>query len=129
MRCLAVFLLLTVGIAFSQKSSASSDSKSRVTAKCKVIHGRAHLYGGDGQLRIWHIGTHHEYQPDDSSWPVVVRWLEAGIGDKINAAASPISNVSMFADFLVCPVEPLKKGAVQTAIIKSATHRKYLRVK
>ena len=23
--------------------------------------------GGDAQLRIWHIGTQHDYQPDDSS--------------------------------------------------------------
>jgi hypothetical protein len=29
---------------------------------CFTIHGRAHLYGGDGQLRIWHVGTHHDFR-------------------------------------------------------------------
>jgi hypothetical protein len=38
---------------------------------CLTVHGRAHLSGGDGQLRIWHIGTHHEYEPDESSWAMV----------------------------------------------------------
>lgn len=27
------------------------------SGSCIVIHGRAHLYGGDGQLRIWRIGN------------------------------------------------------------------------
>src|SRR4030095_15770104 len=37
------------------------------TEPCKVIRGRARVYGGDGQLRIWHVGTHHDYQPEESS--------------------------------------------------------------
>lgn len=98
---------------------------------CFTIHGRAHLYGGDGQLRIWHVGTHHEYQPDDSSRETVVSWLEAGVKDpeNVHTAASPASTVSMFADFLICPTEPFKKGSVQTAKIISAQHRHYVPAK
>lgn len=95
---------------------------------CKVIHGRAHFYGGDGQLRIWHIGTHHEYEPDEASWDRVMKWLEDGVPESEKANyASPASAVYLYADFLVCPTEPLKKGAVQRAEIKSVSHRRYVK--
>ena len=95
--------------------------------KCLTIHGRAHYYCGDGNLRIWHIGTHHEYEPDHSSWDRVVHWLEAGTtpAEKENIAC-PVGAIDLYADFLICPTEPLKKGAVQHAVVKSATHRRYV---
>ena len=96
---------------------------------CKVIHGRAHFYGGDGQLRIWHIGTRHEYEPDHASEDMVMQWLEAGVPDSEKSNyASPASAVYLYADFLICPTEPLVKGAVQQAEVKSASHRRYVRV-
>jgi hypothetical protein len=99
----------------------------RAAEPCRTIHGRANYYGGDGQLRIWHIGTHHEFEPDESSWDRVIGWLEAGIkdSDKHNYAI-PASAVFLFGDFLVCPTEPLRKGAVQHAEVKSVSHRHYV---
>jgi hypothetical protein len=104
---------------------------SQAADACITIDGRAHLYGGDGQVRVWHVGTHHEYQPDDSSRATVQGWLEAGVKDpeNIHTAASPASTISMFADFLICPTEPFKKGSVQTAKIVSAQNRHYLPAK
>ena len=94
---------------------------------CKVIHGRAHYYCGDGNLRIWHIGTHHEYEPDHSSWDRVERWLEAGTTEaEKKSLACPSGAIYLYADFLICPTEPLKPGAVQHAVVKSATHRHYV---
>jgi hypothetical protein len=92
-----------------------------------TIHGRAHFYNGDGQLRIWHIGTHHEYEPDESSWDRVIGWLEAGVNnsDKSNYT-TPASVMYLFGDFLVCPTKPFKKGAVQEAKIMSVSHRHYV---
>ena len=96
---------------------------------CMTIRGRAHLYGGDGQLRIWHIGTHHEYEPDDSSWQRVIGWLEAGVKDSDKSQyASPASMVYLFADFEICPTEPFKKGAVQPAKVMSAHNRRYVSI-
>ena len=93
---------------------------------CKMIHGRAHLYGGDGQLRIWEIGSHHEYEPDSSTRDTVLKWLDAGVNDLERLKyASPASVVSLYADFLVCPAEPFRQGSVQLAKIKSASHRRY----
>jgi len=93
-----------------------------------TIHGRAHLYSGDGQLRIWHIGTHHEYEPDESSDALVIKWLEEGVPpSQRQDYATPASAVDLFADFEVCPTEPFKKGAVQKAKVVSASHRHYVR--
>lgn len=96
---------------------------------CFTIHGRAHLYGGDGQLRIWHIGTHHEFEPDESTWAQVESWLESGVKEADRKRyAIPASMLNLFADFSVCPVEPFKAGSVQKARIVSAIHRHYVPV-
>lgn len=100
---------------------------SRAGDACFTIHGRVHFYGGDGQLRVWHIATHHEYQPDDSSRSRFYDWLEAGIKEpEKSRSAAPASLVYLFADFLICPIEPYKKGSVQTAKIISAKHMRYV---
>lgn len=97
--------------------------------KCVVIHGRAHYYCGDGNLRIWHIGTHHEYEPDSSSFDRVLHWLDAGTTQtEKKSLACPTGAINLYADFLICPTEPLKKGAVQHAVVKSATHRHYVHI-
>jgi hypothetical protein len=94
---------------------------------CMTIHGHAHLYGGDGQLRIWHVGTNHDYEPDESSWARVQEWLEAGVKDSTKQSyASPASTVSLFGDFEICPTEPFKKGSVQEAKVISVHHRHYV---
>jgi hypothetical protein len=93
---------------------------------CRIIHGRANFYGGNGQLRIWHIGTHHEYEPDKSSCDKVMKWLEAGVKDSDKSKwATPASTVYLFGDFLLCPTEPFKEGSVQQAIVKSVSRRRY----
>jgi len=96
---------------------------------CTVIHGRAHVYGGDGQLRIWHVGTHHDYEPDESSWTRVLKWLEAGVKSTDRPmAVDPASELCLFADFVICPTEPFKKGSVQQAKVKSASRKHYVNV-
>ncbi len=54
-------------------------------------------------------------------------WLEAGVKqpDRVKYA-SPAQAVDLFADFLICPTEPPKQGAVQHAKVKSASHRHYV---
>jgi hypothetical protein len=116
-RLLGLLCLITVALVPAHASES-----------CRVIHGRAHLYSDDGQLRIRHIGTHHEYAPDESSWTRVASWLEDGVKDSNKSQyASPASTVCLFADFVICPTEPFKKGAVQQARVKSALHRHYVK--
>ncbi len=114
----AAFIPLLVALLVSPISAAEP---------CSVIHGRAHYYCGDGNLRIWHVGTHHMYTPDESSDSRVMDWLEAGVKDSDKTKyACPVGTVDLFADFLICPTEPFKKGSVQKANVKSATHRRYV---
>ena len=97
---------------------------------CFTIHGRAHLYGADVQLRIWHVGTHHDYEPDDSSRARVEQWLMAGVKEPEKSQyASSASSVYLFADFVICPVEPFKKGSAHKAKVVSAEHRHYVPAK
>jgi hypothetical protein len=124
--CLAVLSnLRVVAIMFFVAMFASSISAQE---PCRVIPGRAHKYS-DGPLRIWHIGTHHDYQPDESSWQRVEAWIEAGVApyDR-RTSGTPYSTVDLYADFLICPTQPFKRGAVQSASVKNATHRRYVRV-
>ncbi|HEV2619540.1 MAG TPA: hypothetical protein VGU23_06320 [Acidobacteriaceae bacterium] len=99
----------------------------RAADTCLTVHGRAHYYSGDGQLRIWHIGTHHDFEPDASSWDTVVGWLDAGA----KAAGMPdtadrATTVDLFGDFLLCPTRPFKDGSVQPAKVISVAHRHYV---
>ena len=105
---------------------ASAPSQLYAGELCRFVRGRAHAYGGDGRLRIWEIGTHHEFQPDDSSRAAVISWLQARATERESKFVSQISLVDMYADFLICPTEPFKKGSVQQAQVKSADHRHYV---
>jgi hypothetical protein len=94
---------------------------------CRTIHGRLHYYGGDGQLRIWHIGSHHEFEPDATTWDTVIQWLRDGVKrSEWRNYADPATGVDLFADFDVCPTQPFKKGSVQEAKVMSASHRHYV---
>jgi hypothetical protein len=95
---------------------------------CQRIHGRAILYTGDGQLRIWHIGTHHTFRPverldssDDfeQSWDKVLHLLSGG-----QKGPDAFDDRALFADFVVCPTRPYREGASQTAIVKRIYHPK-----
>ena len=90
---------------------------------CQSFHGRALYYSADGQFRIWHIGTHHEFEPPEMdgpdpdyepSWDRLMQILLAGSRDPDSHA--------LFADFVVCPTEPFRKGAAQKAIIRHIRH-------
>ena len=93
---------------------------------CQTFHGRFRLYSADGQLRIWHIGTHHEFMPPDGEdqdygiggWDRVMDILNHNNPNP----NSPPDDVQLFADFTVCPTEPLHPGAAQRATVKSIHH-------
>ena len=95
---------------------------------CTTIHGRLHFYGGDGQLLIWHIGTHHDFTPDESSWDTVMNWLRDGVKPSERKDYSdPAIAVNLYGDFEICPTEPFRKGAVQHARVIRVSHRRYVK--
>jgi hypothetical protein len=94
---------------------------------CQLIHGRATYSSANGMFRIWHIGTHHTFRPDETrtpdytdfspSWGRVFDLLTANGKDPKGE-----NNNALFADFLVCPTEPFKEGATQSATVKAIHH-------
>jgi hypothetical protein len=82
---------------------------------CRVIHGRARIYTGDGNLRIWHIGTDHEFEPaDGADWDRFTKiLLPHGLSG---------TQYDLYADFTICPTEPFKAGSVQRVIVKAIKH-------
>ena len=119
--CASCVLLLMV------KGSAAAlwPAPSQVPA-CKTIRGRAHLFIADGQLRILQLGTRHEFEPDASSAQRVQGWLQEGVhGPAKPDGPPPIAAVYLFGDFVVCPTKPFQAGAVQPAVVKSVSHRRY----
>lgn len=94
---------------------ACSVPKASVMEPCVQIHGRARLYTADGQLRIWHIGTHHEFEPlDKASWyKLLVILLPKGVSG---------TQYDLFADFTHCPTQPFKQGWVRPAEVRVTLH-------
>lgn len=84
---------------------------------CQEIHGRARLYTGDGQLFIWHLGTHHEFWIlDDKSWDLIFKYIPDGGGK------------DLYANFTVCPTRPFRNDAAQPATVKSIRHPRLVQV-
>lgn len=84
------------------------------TPKCFEIHGRAILYRGDGFFAIWHVGTHHVFFPaDKASYDLLCSYMDCD---------SPRKQPALFADFLICPTKPYKKGSAQPVQVKKVTH-------
>ena len=85
------------------------------------------MFIADGKLRILQIGTHHEFEPDATSWQRVQDWLQAGVkGPAKPDGPPPISAVFLYGDYVVCPTEPYRAGSVQKAVVKSVARRRYV---
>lgn len=90
---------------------------------CRVIPGRATYATGNGQFRIWHVGTDHTFRPDDlrtadnadfsPSWEKVFDLLAAD-----GRQPEVFGHNQLFADFLICPTEPFRRGASQAAQVR-----------
>jgi hypothetical protein len=81
---------------------------------CRVIHGRAILYSGDGLLEIWRIGTHHTFfVVDEKSTDLILKYIPYEGGDRQKA---------LFADFTICPTARFKQGASQATIVTRIRH-------
>ena len=102
-----------------------------IAALCFTTHGRLRYGNGSPSLRLWQIGTHHEFgiysnlaglqcdltgqcQDDDSPH------LPANLETAFNVP-NPYDPV-IYADFEVCPLERHIERHMQAACIQSAKH-------
>ena len=90
-------------------------------ALCYWTRGRLQEHEGTPAYRLWKIGTHHvlgiysgpgatksnTLDNEDPEFPANVRTaMKSGV-------------VQVFADFEVCPLEPERRGSMQSACIES----------
>lgn len=119
MRSATVLMVLLALMAATDASAAkrpgdSTEAKESQPQKCFQIRGRAILYRGDGFFAIWHVGTHHIFDPvGDKSWDLLCSYVDCK-----SARRQP----ALFADMTVCPTEPYKKGWAQPVVVKKITH-------
>ena len=95
---LALFLAITASAAYAVEP-------------CRTIRGRMTIYTADGQVRIWHSGTHHEFDP-----------IGPDVEDPYETAIGNDGYYELFANFTVCPTEPFHQGAVQPVIVRSISN-------
>jgi hypothetical protein len=102
MRRLVIFLLLAASTATAFATSPES---------CRVIHGRTRWQSADGQMFVWHIGTHHYFWIlDDKSQDLIFKYISSRGDDQL------------YADFTVCPTVKYREGAAQFAILRKIAH-------
>lgn len=104
-------------------------------AMCYWTHGRLSLYNGNPSLRLWKIGTkrilgiysgpHSErYDPLDNEHPELPANLDRAYEAEYKrrlAVKDPDAGLPepVFADFEACPLEPERRGEMQSACIES----------
>jgi hypothetical protein len=122
-------------LAFTILARASAPAKRTVVCKtpaiapsCMTIHGRLQYGNGTPALRLWHIGTTHEFgifsglnaetiDPGDNEHPKLPGNLR-----KIYEGSPNPFEPCIYADFKVCPLEHFIPGHMQAACIASASH-------
>jgi hypothetical protein len=98
-----------------------------IAATCFHVHGRLTAGNGTPSTRLWPFGTHHLYgiysnrygfrhdNPTlDNEAPELHFTFPKGLPEK--------SGWTVYGDFEVCPLEPLKQGRMQAACIAGASH-------
>jgi len=74
---------------------------------CRQVHGRADFYSGDGQMFVWHIGTHHLFWIlDDPSQEMIFKYI-------------PYEPNS---ENFICPTASYKPGEAQSATVQQIKH-------
>jgi len=130
-----MYKLLAILLALSLLAHLSSSAEKRtiicktpaIASACVIIHGRLQYGNGTPALRLWHIGTNHEFgifsgvnaeklDPLDNEHPQLPANLR-----KVFDGPNPFGP-TIFANFEVCPLEPHIAGRMQAACIESATH-------
>jgi hypothetical protein len=109
---------------------------------CYWIHGRLNYYIGDPSYRIWKVGTNRilgiysgraimlrspasfEKDGEDPEFPPNLDKVYTDEYKHRVLANVPSPDLSdpVFADFEICPLEPERKGEMQSSCIESAKH-------
>jgi hypothetical protein len=127
---LASAMLLIANTSNAEKRTIACKTP-EIAASCYWTHGRLAVYNGSVNWRLWKIGTHNllgiysgpaamptRFDTLDSESPQLPKNLET-IFERVQ---DPVYEISVYADFEVCPLEPHIPGHMQAACIESAKH-------
>jgi hypothetical protein len=135
---LALFLFALWAEALPQKTAQRKIpcKTPEIAASCYWTHGRLRLYEGNPAFRMWKVGTKRilgvysgpgseSYDALDNEHPELPANVDraydaeykrkAALKDSDAGLPEPV-----FADFEVCPLEPERKGQMQSVCIESA---------
>ena len=117
-------LLLTVAIGTAQQKPSHRKIACKTPANaniCYWAHGRLSFYNGTPSIRLWKIGTRQMlgiYSGNDSEKIDGLDNEHPELPDNLQKRFKPSEN-RIFADFEICPLEPRKDNAIQSACIES----------
>ena len=124
----ALIFLLTAQASTANQHYRTLPCKTAALApSCVRIHGRLWQGNGTPSMRLWQIGTHHVYgiYTNQYGFKHDIETLDnesPGIPDNVERQRGNLFLPDVYADFDVCPLEPLIQGHMQAACIESATH-------
>ena len=127
-RCLAIFVLFVSTHALANENYRHQPCKTPDLApNCIQVHARLRAGNGTPSTRLWPIATHHIYgiysnryglthdeTTADNEAPELHFTFPKGVPDT--------GGWTVYGDFEVCPLEPLKQDHMQAACIASASH-------
>ena len=125
--------LIILALLFSARALANESYRHQpcmtpdLAPTCIQVHARLSAGNGTPSTRLWPIGTHHIYgiysnqygfAHDGSTLDNESPQLPASVYKQIDKNGG----WTVYGDFEVCPLEPLKRDHMQAACIASASH-------
>jgi hypothetical protein len=106
-----VLTLMTLQAADGVRGHQPCKESPQVMGACLVVHGRLSDWNGNPTLRIWPVGTRRMLGVREGY--ILPENVEGCVGWDLRR--------SLYADFLVCPLERERSGHMRPVCIESAT--------
>ena len=94
--------------AVPQHQSGSPNQRPDSLGPCRTVHGRLGRVNGAVLYKLWVVGTKRIMGID-----TVPGWL---------GSTMTRQHVKVFADFVICPLTPLRPGEMQLVTVDTAMH-------
>ena len=113
-----VLLMLVGGLGLFARSPDTGELKScrehpKLSGKCFSLRGRLSVYNGAPAIRLWKVGTKRILGISEQRFAVDgYRNIPEDLKAQVN------QDVEIFADYVVCPFTPQRKGEMQLVCVE-----------
>ena len=129
LRRLPILILFLAAHALAKEDYRNQPCKTpELAPSCIRIHGRLQEANGRPSYRLWHVGTSHIFGIYSNRYGFLhdAETLDnegPNLPPAIESKRSKDRYIDqVFADYEVCPLEPLRQRRMQAACIASAAH-------